>query len=142
VADDNERARSDHDARDMSDGDLEDYIARADDTVLDCREGLHRFPRRSASNAPLELINGQWRLTELCTHCGLAQREQIWSLTVRRGVVVRAEYVRSTIRYLRDDEGNRRYLAPFGQGRINRRRLRERLMLQSLEGADLEENSS
>jgi hypothetical protein len=140
VAENNESRRSDRDARDMSEPDLDAYIARADDAVLDCREGLHRFPRRSASTAPLELINDEWRLVELCTHCGLAQREQIWALTVRRGVVVRAEYVRSSIRYLRDDNGNQGYLAPSGKGRINRRRLRERLMLQSLEGADLEED--
>jgi hypothetical protein len=51
VADDNERRRSDRDARVMSDRDLDAYIALADDAVLDCREGLHRFPRRSELDA-------------------------------------------------------------------------------------------
>jgi hypothetical protein len=126
----------------MSSDDLDDYLASVDDAVLDCREGMHRFPRRSDSDTPLQLINGRWRLIEPCTHCGLAQREQLWELTMRGGRVVRARYVGASIRYVRGDDGRQPYLAPAGKGRINRRALRERLMLQSLEGAEIEQPGS
>lgn len=118
-------------------GDVDQYVQRADERVLDCRQRGHSFPpsRRNVMDFTDVDESGLLIRRVRCGCCNLADRVEKWDVRERRGVVTRCVLVSATIHYRTDLDG-RTYLAPSGQGRMTRRLVRNSVVTSAFAGQD------
>lgn len=122
----------------MDDGDVDEYVQKASDAVLTCRErGRHMFP--SIRMAGVEFVDVDEdgllirRLRCLC--CKLAERVERWEAR-GRGANVRYGRVAATTQYVRGEDGES-YLGPQGHGRMTPKMVQASLLTSALAGQSI-----
>jgi hypothetical protein len=122
----------------MSDGDVDEYVSKASDEVLMCRErGRHLWPSVRKVGVHFTGVTTEGLLVRQlrCECCGLAERREFWE-TVGRGSNLRYRPVDATTVYLTGDSGEK-YLVPSGRGRMTSKMVRGTLVSKALEGQTL-----
>jgi hypothetical protein len=112
--------------------DIEDYVASVPDEVLECREGVHRFP---SIRQGIEFIgkdqNGFYIREVRCLSCERAIRREEW-ISRGTGQHRRWEMLDRTLRYITVNGVS--YLAKPHTGRMPKRKIRNTIVTQQLSG--------
>lgn len=112
--------------------DVDAYVDRVSDEVLECRQNRHRWPALRAHEQPFHGIDddGLFVRRIVCRCCELAVRVEKWKAN-GRGQHARLERVTSHVEYRTGAHGES-YLAPSGRGRMTPRQVADSVASKAL----------
>ena len=120
----------------MDEADVDEYVGKASDAILECRErGRHFYPRTRPTDPIVfvDVTDDGLLVRELeCTVCGCAVKVELWE-AFRRGRSTRYRPVANRTRYRQNADGER-YQAPAGHGRMTAKQVREALVTSAMKG--------
>lgn len=119
----------------MSEGDVDEYVRGASESVLTCRErGRHMFPSIRMIGVDFEGVDDLGLLIRRvkCLCCKLAVRVERWEAR-GRGANVRYRPVASSTQYVTGEDGQT-YLGPSGRGRMTPKMIQEAVATTELSG--------
>lgn len=120
---------------------VEDYVAKASEDVIECRErGRHTFPsvRKSMTFSRLDPTTGLLVREVGCVACADQQgnfrvvRVELWDVRHHKGEVTLCELASASTVYRGSD-----YLATPGSGRMKPKQIRNALGTEALKGAKI-----
>lgn len=122
----------------MDQGDVDQYVANATDSIVECRESGHRFQSVRSGVVFTGVDDDGMLIRRLpCTRCACVERLEHW-MPYRQGRQTRYRCEHKTLVYKEGPNGER-YVAPSGHGRMTRQQLRDSLMTNALNGHTLSE---